>query len=361
MRTCILLLLCVAGVLVAQDRWQPGEREALRNREQRMSREDLESRRALCARIIESLSPAERARFHALPLHEKEQFIHERMGARAAKATQEYLDSINDEERAAFKALPEAERNARVQTWRVEREFSRALAAATERGLLTDARREELSKLDAAGKAAATYELMKATVLAIHGPELARLPAQERERVAQLSPEKFFRDPALVHLRVGHFVSATAMQNLQSAAPEDKNHMLAELVEGRLEALGPEGLRPGAQEEFAQLPRGERERLVENVGRLLAGERHLDGVTLGMLIHHLEKLPEPERQRLLAMPSGAALHALQDIHLREQAPPRGRGGAGLGPEPHPGTGPRPGRPPGAPRPGGGPPKPRGGR
>jgi hypothetical protein len=359
MRICTLLLLCVASALLAQERWQPGEREALRNREQRMSREDLESRRALCARIIESLSPEERARFHALPLPEKERFIHERMGERAAKATQEYLDSINDEERAAFTALSEAERNARIQTWRVEREFSRALSAATERGLLTDARREELCNLDTAAKAAATYELMKATVLAIHGPELARLPAQERERVAQLPPAQFFRDPALVHLRVGHFVSPNAMQTLQNAAPEDKNHMLAELVEGRLEALGPEGLRPGAQEEFAQLPRAERERLVENVGRLLAGERHLNGVTLGMLIHHLEKLPEPERQRFLAMPSGAALHALQDLHQREQAPPRDRGG--LGPEPHPGTGPRPGRPPGAPRPSGGPPKPRGGR
>lgn len=380
MRAILISAFILASAVVAQERWQPGEKAELQHRERAIARDDLEARRALCARIIEELDPAGRARFHALPLPEKERFLQESVGTRSAKAARDVVERLSEEERAALEALPEEQKKTRVQELRVEREFSKALAAAAERGLVNDARKAELAALDVAGKAAATFELMKATVLSVHGAEMARLPAHERERLNRLPAQAFFRDPALFHLRIGHFVSPEALKNLHDAAPEARNRMLGELVDGRLLALGTES-RAGAADEFRVMPRAERERLVEGLGRLLASERAADWVPLGHLLRHLERMPESERQQFLEMPSGAALHSLQELHQRlggargPQVPggpgpsgppagspsdlrPRGDMPSRPGAEPPP-AGPAPGKPPG-----GGrapvPPRPRGG-
>ncbi len=345
MRAILFALVILSANGQAQERWQPGEREALKHREQGLSRDDLDARRALSARIIEDLDPAGRARFHAMPLPEKERFLHERADARASKAARELVDSLSEEERAVFESLPEEQRKSRVHELRVEREFSKALAAAAERGLVSEARKAELAALDVAGKAAATFELMKETVLSVHGAEMARLPAHERERLARLPARAFFRDPALFHLRIGHFVSPGALKRMQDAAPEARNRLLAAMVDGQLDALGTEDLRAGAVAEFRAMPRAERERLVEGLGRLLASERAADWVPLGHLLQHLERMPEPERQRFLEMPSGVALHSLQELHHRLRPPPTEQPGGG--PEqggPPPGSPPPDGRP-----------------
>ena len=320
---------------------------------------------------------------------------------RADREREKYLDAATADERAAFDAASPSARTAMMDAWRERRQqreeqaflaalpqqvrseldaitdpvvrrtrilalriefaLDRAIEEARTSGISNDEEVTRIRGLPLVGKADATLDLQKRTLLVRLKPELDRMPRHVRDELSRLSPRAFFEHPAIDDLRNFRFFTSLEREQLRKLAPEIREAVAVAIeTAGSHEAMAKVFL-PDRLKLLSALGEQPRKRLAREIrDRLDRGPGPTSRPGFHLPSRLFDRLTPEERDVYLNLPDPArhdfAVRRFGPDALRDarggpdDPPPPPRGGP---PPPRGPDGPRRDREPRPPREGGG--------
>lgn len=313
-------------------------------------------------KYLDEATPNERAEFDAASPSSRAVIIDAWKEQRRQREEQAFLAALPQQARSELDTITDpVVRRTRILALRIDFALDRAIEEARNSGVSDDEEATRVRSLTPRGKADATLDLQRRTLLVRLKPELDRMPRPVRDELSRLSPKAFFEHPAIDDLRNFRFFTSLEREQLRKLSPEIREAVAVAIeTAGSHEALVKVFL-PDRLKLLSALGEQPRKRLAREIrDRLDRGPGPTSRPGFHLPSRLFDRLTPEERDVYLSLPDSArhdfAMRRFGPDALRDprggpdEPPPPPRGGP---PPPRGPEGPRRDREPRPPREGGG--------